>query len=593
MTATNPSIVIGIDFGTTYSGVSWAPAGSYIQTISGWPSGSGPNNDKRKTPSALVYRSEGQPPVWGYRIPYEDVALRWFKLLLLDDEDIPAHVRDSEYLKEARRQLKQNNRHAGEVIADYLRELWKQGLQSIEQSVGKRRVSTSRFELVVTLPAIWPQYARKRMEAAVQSSGLLDYRKQGPTTLTFISEPEAAALATMEDFEGRVEFKKNDHFVVCDAGGGTVDIISYKVIRERPLQLRESVKGDGKLCGSIVLDSRFLALAKTKTWDSPWDQLDGGGAHYIMQHHWENEFKKMSIEEGSFEVTLPIRLPSAKRARPANYKLTFSRDEVRDVYEPVVNEISALVLDQAREVAKMSKKSPTSVVLVGGLGNSQVLYRALAKEIEAEFPLTELLQAQGDRPWTAVCRGAVLRGLARCGPSPDAQEHDVRDKAWCPVSREFLAVDQVKWFIYMGETLSVDSPVVHDFWQDLEEPGDCIETEIVYSTTGDRPSYRFDGTVQHLCTIRWSKIPPFSSLPVWTNAEGKEIRQVCYEVRMVPDGATLDFVIFYDGAMVASKNVDIDCTPRGASRLRRVALSGGRSTTPFSAKRAASRDRDG
>lgn len=72
--------------------------------------------------------------------------------------------------------------------------------------------------------------------------------------------------------------------------------------------------------------------------------------------------------------------------------------------------------------------------------------------------------------WSAVCRGAVLKGLALANSSvpvgPDVKsrvcryhigtifnvlpwekdEHDVRDKAWCPINQEFLAVDQVKWF---------------------------------------------------------------------------------------------------------------------------------------------------
>lgn len=29
----------------------------------------------------------------------------------------------------------------------------------------------------------------------------------------------------------------------------------------------------------------------------------------------------------------------------------------------------------------------------------------------------------------------------------EADEHDIRDKAWCPEQCEFLAVDQTKWFV--------------------------------------------------------------------------------------------------------------------------------------------------
>lgn len=38
-----------------------------------------------------------------------------------------------------------------------------------------------------------------------------------------------------------------DSFVVCDAGGGTVDLITYEVTKMKPyLQLAELVPGTGK-----------------------------------------------------------------------------------------------------------------------------------------------------------------------------------------------------------------------------------------------------------------------------------------------------------------------------------------------------------
>jgi hypothetical protein len=37
-----------------------------------------------------------------------------------------------------------------------------------------------------------------------------------------------------------------DAFVLCDAGGGTVDLISYEVDSVTPLELKELVPGTGK-----------------------------------------------------------------------------------------------------------------------------------------------------------------------------------------------------------------------------------------------------------------------------------------------------------------------------------------------------------
>lgn len=38
-----------------------------------------------------------------------------------------------------------------------------------------------------------------------------------------------------------------EHFILADAGGGTVDITTYQVTREFPLELKEAVVPDCKL----------------------------------------------------------------------------------------------------------------------------------------------------------------------------------------------------------------------------------------------------------------------------------------------------------------------------------------------------------
>lgn len=62
--------------------------------------------------------------------------------------------------------------------------------------------------------------------------------------MTLIKEPEAAALYTLHSLDFALE--EGDAFVVCDAGGGTVDLISYEVEEVHPyLRLKELVPGNG------------------------------------------------------------------------------------------------------------------------------------------------------------------------------------------------------------------------------------------------------------------------------------------------------------------------------------------------------------
>lgn len=68
--------------------------------------------------------------------------------------------------------------------------------------------------------------------------------------------------------------KIGDTFVLCDAGGGTVDLISYTITELYPrLQIKEAAPGTGGFCGSTYLDESFSnyltqILRNEPGWDS-------------------------------------------------------------------------------------------------------------------------------------------------------------------------------------------------------------------------------------------------------------------------------------------------------------------------------------
>jgi molecular chaperone DnaK (HSP70) len=55
------------------------------------------------------------------------------------------------------------------------------------------------FRVVLTIPAFWPPYARAAMWEGAERAGILADRPCGSTTLELVSEPEAAALAILNE----------------------------------------------------------------------------------------------------------------------------------------------------------------------------------------------------------------------------------------------------------------------------------------------------------------------------------------------------------------------------------------------------------
>ena len=203
----------------SFSGVAWATVEDFlaneINIITAWP---GTGREEGKAPTELFY--EDDSTMWGFEVPRDGDPVRWFKLLLLRDEDLDPELRTSDFLIRARKMLRENGKTAVDLIADYLRELWAHAIATIERARGKSVVDALRFRVVLTVPAVWKGYARQSMEAAARQAGILVNRPGGTTDLVFAPEPEAAALSSL--CEKAPQPNPGEVYVICDAGGGTV-----------------------------------------------------------------------------------------------------------------------------------------------------------------------------------------------------------------------------------------------------------------------------------------------------------------------------------------------------------------------------------
>ena len=58
-------------------------------------------------------------------------------------------------------------------------------------------------------------------------------------SITIVSEPEAAAAYAIKMMEP-LSLEVGNNVVICDAGGGTVDLITYRILSLSPLEVEES-----------------------------------------------------------------------------------------------------------------------------------------------------------------------------------------------------------------------------------------------------------------------------------------------------------------------------------------------------------------
>lgn len=275
-------LIIGIDFGTTFTGVAYAHTGAVqsssasssiadkVVIIRAWPSAS--SHYAEKTPTILSYNTS--PPTWGGKVrPNDDPQVAHFKLGLQEnvgghylkktvpqksllgglfnkprgstsagaDELIPATANLTlaeggsvlgGYLSDHNwKHPKMSHMKAVDYASDYLTCIVDHVLhESLPRQFGASFLENQQISYVVTVPAIWSDKAKDLTRQAAVRAGI-DQSK-----LMLITEPEAAALycATLCK---EADLNEGDRFVVCDAGGGTV----VDPIHHRPLMFSRTL----------------------------------------------------------------------------------------------------------------------------------------------------------------------------------------------------------------------------------------------------------------------------------------------------------------------------------------------------------------
>lgn len=253
---------------------------------------------------------------------------------------------------------------------------------------------------------------------------------------------------------------------------GTVDLIAYKIISLKPLRVEESAVGTGGLCGSAFLNYRFEEHVRERIGKERFDEMKLKKAKtWQMGLRYFEEFVKRNFnEEEHQEVNVPFPgLPDDEEAGLDSGFLVMSADQIKAIFEPVVKEVCDLVQGQVGGI-RQKGGIVSGIVLVGGFGQSNYLYKRLKSHFNTAAPppyserpthaqATALLEAgsvevmQPVYAWTAVVRGAVLRGLEgsmvisrraryHYGTSYatvyDEDKHQVSERYWSPLWERWM-----------------------------------------------------------------------------------------------------------------------------------------------------------
>jgi len=233
-------LVIGIDFGTTFTGVAFAyslriasvasfadikMASQQITIVRSWPSQT--PHFSSKIPTLLSYASN--PPAWGGAVDDEDpFRVAHFKLGLQESvarhyahgfgaSFNESHIHGGYLTDDEWKHSKLPEKSALDFTTDFLAGIVKFLKTEFLPGIygGTEFLINQRIPYVITVPAIWSDKAKSLTQQAAVAAGIPQ------KDLMLITEPEAAAhfcISLCKD----TDLKEGEKFLVCDAGGGTV-----------------------------------------------------------------------------------------------------------------------------------------------------------------------------------------------------------------------------------------------------------------------------------------------------------------------------------------------------------------------------------
>jgi molecular chaperone DnaK (HSP70) len=217
-------------------------------------------------------------------------------------------------------------------------------------------------------------------------------------------------------------------FMIVDCGGGTVDLTTRKLLKDR--QLGEVTERSGDYCGSTFIDNEFLKVLRKILGDRTIDSLREkhyGQMQYMIQNFCsyakipftgeKSEFKSYVLDlEDVVPVVMQYVTEEVQEKMEENeWCIEFGYDDIKSLFDPVVDRIIKLIqvqLDNNRETC-------SAMFLVGGFSQSKYLQKRIKQKFQQRIKNKNI--SVPAHPIAAISRGAALYGLSMKNSEPNSE----------------------------------------------------------------------------------------------------------------------------------------------------------------------------
>ncbi|KIM36858.1 hypothetical protein M413DRAFT_281536 [Hebeloma cylindrosporum] len=376
-------LVMAFDVGTTFSGVSYCildpGAVPEIRGVTRFPGQAKVGGDS-KIPTILYYDQQGNVCAVGDEANEEGIEqiaeekewtrAEWFKLHMRPKTKSAAHVTDKIVpLPKGKTVI--------DVFADFLRYMYQCAQKYIEEthangvSLWENLRPTSEF--VLTHPNGWEGAQQGMVRRAAVTAGLIPDNDAGQARLSFVTEGEASLHFCIQNGLTNEAIKTGKGIIIVDAGGGTIDISTYKQKPNAGQAFEEIAAPQCFFKGSIFVTSNAKDFLDKLLQESAY--LDDA-PDIARRFDKTTKLRFRDPEEPQY-----IKFGSLKDKDPLvgirSGQIRLNGSDIASFFEPSIQ----CIIESIKDQRNASNTEIASVFLVGGFAASDWLFTKLKQDL--------------------------------------------------------------------------------------------------------------------------------------------------------------------------------------------------------------------
>ncbi|KAF4625520.1 hypothetical protein G7Y89_g12649 [Cudoniella acicularis] len=568
-----PDLVVGIDFGMTYTGVAWTNLQNSIQSLDDWPGLL--DAHQVKVPTRFI---RGKDNSWGFLVDNDEAEeserIEEFFKIYLDQRSIDIARRNG------LQDIPANVAEAQRLTAYFLQQIYQHIKHSIESSTGGSWQNKT-VEFNFSMPTTWVSLnVLNNFEEAVRASGFGEENRSKHVVNMGLTEAEAAAVYVASN--PQVRFMDGDVLLVCDAGGGTTDLGLVQVENAKLPTLKQVNAVSGVGIGSTLIDNSFELLVQARLDSHPdGNTLSQNLARKIARSTQFQSFKhKFGSAVGDFpEYKFKLDILGLNISQNFSHpglgiergRIIFSKAELQALFD---TQIRGIVKKIDEQLDWMQTNQPGQqvkyLILSGGLGGSDYVKTRL----EGRYGSTDMSIVRSQEPRLSVVKGLVMdrkqklilgtaalkSRIARasygvaCRQIYDPIRHPGATIEYDAYTKKRWAINQIDWLIKKGDMIDTNTAKEKPFSKKIR-PGDPSrqwDTQIIISHN-DRdklPRNLNEAGAHTLCNVQsdlkevHEKEFELKNKRFW---QGRKYYDAIFQMKFLIGPADLKFEIWFNG----------------------------------------------